>query len=97
MANKITAQVEFQFQSDGTTSTITLDLLRDPYTVGNGPPNMQNWFAGEKRSNDPTGVLFGSASAGTVSGVSLSGDRVTVTFSDPPPVGAQTVVVFLTF
>ena len=94
MAMPVAVQVVISFLGDGTSTTVTCDLEKDPYEVVAHEGNVVNWFSGQNKVATPTGVF----SSSTGFEASLAGSIVTITFPVAPPAGNfSNVSVFVTF
>lgn len=86
-----TAIVNTNVAGDGTTTTFSLNLLSDTYTVSSETINL---FINSRRFPSPSGVVNVSGSYT----VALTGTTLTFTFNTPPPSGTLTgIFAILTF
>ena len=92
MAIKNIISIGFTYEGDGSTTSFTLDLVNDPYTI---PTQTVNWFAEDRKAAAPTGVTAVGTSPS--SSAILSGNTVVFTFDTAPAVGVHTGSFFLVF
>lgn len=93
MANQIAYSVTFTVLCDGTSDSVALDLLKDPYGTA-ASVSVQNWFTEDRKNDLPTAVFV---PAGTGIAATLNGTVVTVTFDTVPAAGITFVSVYLVF
>lgn len=106
MANQLSVTIGVPVLFDGTSTTFSFDLAKDPYAITSGAPNGQtegnatkivNYFTDTPLGRQPSGVI----SSGSLNGVnftaSLSGTVITVTFASAPPAGGAELQLFLLF
>lgn len=78
---------------DGSTTVLTIDLLRDPYIINDGAAGtVENWFSRIPQSSWPIGV----ASNGSFYTATLNGSVITLTFGTAPT-GQSSISVTLYF
>ncbi len=90
MAIQKETQVSFTVVGDGTSTSFTLDLLADPYSVStSGSLAVMNWFSTDRKASSPTGIgsVQYQGGGGINPTATLSGTIVTVTFLTPPTNG----------
>ena len=87
MAIAKTVSISIGLVGDGSATSLTVDLDRDPFQLSTP---LENWFLDEARANAPTGVSAANTSHGVVvSGATLSGSVVTINFATAPAAGVQ--------
>ncbi len=106
MANQLSVTVGVAILLDGSSTSFSFDLAKDPYVVTSGDPNgpsanvigeFENWFIRDGRASRPTGIIS-SGSLGSINfTASLSGTVVSITFASAPPAGGAELAVFLLF
>lgn len=96
MAMRKVIEIQIGYTGDGITSTLTLDLLADPYAANvNLGGSLQNWFAADRHATLPTDCLSANPNSITAS---LSGTTLTLSFSSAPAVGTNSnTAVYLFF
>jgi hypothetical protein len=100
MAIQKAVAVVFECLADGTSTSFSVDLTVDAYTIAGGASGapVQNWFTENRKFPSPSGVFaLGPAQNGFDFSVSLSGTIVTVTFASAPTAGRYTPVVLVLF
>jgi hypothetical protein len=89
--------ISFNFFGDGVSTVITLDLEKDPFTVG-PTPNSVLWTQDIRANKPVSAVVNGNTTVARIHFVtSLSYPILTFTFDTPPGNGEDTVSTNLLF
>lgn len=105
MANQLSVTVGVPVLFDGSSTTFSFDLAKDPYAITSGAPNgnteqlgqVVNYFTQERLATKPSGIVASGSLGGVNFTASLSGTVVTVTFASAPPAGGAELELFILF